>query len=147
MALTRDFVASVMEPYLAGDFEGFVRQKCTPDFTYDLVPGDIASKLGLAGPAQQHEFAGIFKGHDAAVKMILEGLTGREVKNLKIGARVLKTVVDAEDRSAALEVELFGDAKRTDKPFILANAIFLTFDENLKITYWSDHLDTFTLAK
>lgn len=78
MSLNRQFLASVMEPYLAGDFEGFVREKCTPDFTYDLVPGDIATKLGVKG--QQHEFAGIFKGHDAAVKMILEGLTGREVK-------------------------------------------------------------------
>lgn len=147
MSITRAYVNSVLEPYLAGDFEGFVRQKCTPDFTYDLVPGDIATKLGLSGKHQQHEFAGIFKGHDAATKMILEGLTGREVKDLKINARMLKLVVDAEIRSAAIELELFGDAKRTDKPFILANAVFLTFNEELKITYWSDHLDTFTLAK
>lgn len=69
------------------------------------------------------------------------------MQDLKIGARILKVVVDAEDRSAAIELELFGDAKRTDKPFILANAVFLTFNEDLKITYWSDHLDTFTLAK
>lgn len=147
MSLTRTDVNSVLEPYLAGDFEDFVRQKCTPTFTYELVPGDIASKLKIPAPAQQHEFAGVFRGHDAATKMILEGLTGREVKDLKIGARVLRVVVDREQRSAAVELELFGDAKRTDKPFILANALFLEFDEDLKITYWSDHLDTFTLAK
>ncbi len=56
-------------------------------------------------------------------------------------------VVDSDNRSAAVEAELFGDAKRTDKPFILANALFLSFDQNLKITHWTDHLDTFTLAK
>ena len=67
-----------MEPYLKGDFEGFVRNHCTPNFTYELVPGDISSKLPVNG--KQHEFAGTFIGHDAAVKMILEGLTGREVK-------------------------------------------------------------------
>lgn len=78
MALTRAHVLSIMEPYLAGDFEGFVRQKCTPDFVYDLVPGNVAAKLGVSG--KQHEFSGIFEGHDAATTMILEGLTGREVK-------------------------------------------------------------------
>ena len=56
-------------------------------------------------------------------------------------------VVDSAEKSAAVELELFGDAKRTDKPFILANALFLEFDDSLKIKYWSDHLDTFTLAK
>lgn len=36
MALTRAHLNAVLEPYLAGDFEGFVRQKCTPDFVYEL---------------------------------------------------------------------------------------------------------------
>lgn len=147
MSLTRAHVDAVLAPYLAGDFEGFVRQHCTPDFTYELVPGDISTKLSLASPSRQHEFAGVFRGHNAATAMILEGLTGREVKDLEIRARVLRVVVDAEQRSAAVELELLGDAKRTDKSFVLANALFLEFDAELKIAYWSDHLDTFTLAK
>ena len=78
MSFTRQTVLSALEPYLGGDFDGFVRQKCALNFTYELVPGDVASKLGVNG--KQHEFAGVFKGHDDASKMILEGLTGREVK-------------------------------------------------------------------
>lgn len=50
-------------------------------------------------------------------------------------------------KSAAIELERFGDAQCTDKPFVLANAIFLTFNDDLKVTVWADHLDTFTLAK
>lgn len=78
MALTRTYVETVMAPYLKGDFESFVRDHCTSNFTYQLVPGDLSKKLNASG--KQHEFSGTFIGHDAAVKMILEGLTGHEVK-------------------------------------------------------------------
>lgn len=78
MSLTRAHVTAVLAPYLAGDFDSFVRNGCTPDFTYELVPGDLSNKLGVS--ESQHEFSGTFKGHDAAVHMILEGLTGHEVK-------------------------------------------------------------------
>ena len=77
-AINRALVDSIMVPYNAGDFDAFVRQRCTPDFTYELVPGDLSPKLGTS--RRQHEFAGTFVGHDAASKMILEGLTGNEVK-------------------------------------------------------------------
>ena len=70
-----------------------------------------------------------------------------KVQDLRIDARILNVVVDAEARKAALEVELFGAAKRTDKAFILANALFFDFNEAGKITRWVDHLDTLTLAK
>ena len=66
---------------------------------------------------------------------------------MKINARILNVVIDADAKKAAVELELFGDARRTDKPFILANSLFFDFDNELKITYWADHLDTFTLAK
>ncbi|KAJ6788734.1 hypothetical protein PWT90_03932 [Aphanocladium album] len=115
MSLTHAHVYSVLESYLASDFDTFVRQKCTPTFTYELVPGDVAAKLPLpssSDSARQHEFAGVFLGPDTATRRILEGLTGREL-------------------------EMFGDAKRTDRSFVLANAAFLEFDEELKIIYWS----------
>lgn len=86
MSLTRQHVLSIMEPYLKGDFEGFVRNYCTPDFTYELAPGDIASKFHVKG--KQHEFAGTFIGHDAAVKMILE--VSLDVKSSNFHSLVLR---------------------------------------------------------
>ena len=78
MQLTRAHVEAVMAPYLHGDFAAFVREGATPDFVFELVPGNLTSKLGTTH--RQHEFSGTFDGHDAAIKMILEGLTGNEVK-------------------------------------------------------------------
>ena len=85
--------------------------------------------------------------HTAIRLWVLVILLFYAVQDLKINARILKIVMDAEKKSAAVEAELFGDAKRSGKPFILANALVFDFDENMKIKYWSDHLDTFTLAK
>ena len=76
--LDRAHIDQVMARYNQGDFDGFVRSQCTPEFTYQLVPGSLSKKLGTS--ARQHEFAGTFVGHDAASRMILEGLTGNEVK-------------------------------------------------------------------
>ena len=78
MKLSRSHVETALSPYLKGDFETFVREQCTSDFTYELAPGELQHKLSTH--ERQHEFSGTFRGHDDAVKMILEGLTGNEVK-------------------------------------------------------------------
>ena len=74
----RALIKHIMLPYYAGDFATFVRKHCAPDCTYELVPGDLSPKLDTA--QKQHEFARTFVGHYAASNMILEGLTGNEVK-------------------------------------------------------------------
>lgn len=74
ISLTRAQVHTVLAPCLAGDFAFLVRQHCTPDFVYGLVPGDITDKLSLAGASQKHEFSSVLRGHDIAIKIILEGL-------------------------------------------------------------------------